>query len=181
MADRRPPEQVEESRVRRAEVMRLRRAGATFEQIGEQLGISKQAAHKLYKAMLAEIPRDEIETYRAEQVERLDELLRKAHEVLARKHLTVSQGRVVRLGRPIINDDGEAEIDEGHGEPLEDDAPILMAIKTILGIEERRAKLLGLDAPSKANVTVSDAITSEIEQLAAQLSVAVEVPEAPKP
>lgn len=48
----------------------------------------------------------------------------------------------------------------------------LKAIETVLKIVDRRSRLLGLDAPIKTDVTVSDAITSEIEQLAAQLSIA---------
>jgi len=165
------PARKEDTQRDRAEVMRLRRQGNTFEAIGEQLGVTRQRAHQIYWQALKEIPAQEVSEYRAEQVERLDEMLRKAYEVLDRKHLTVSQGRVVRLGKPFVNDDGEAEVDDGRGEPIEDDAPTLNAIKTILAIEERRAKLLGLDAPTKTNVTVSDTITSEIEQLAAQLGM----------
>jgi hypothetical protein len=45
--------------------------------------------------------------------------------VLERKHLVVSHGKIVRLGQPFINDDGEAEVDDGRGEPLEDDASVL--------------------------------------------------------
>jgi hypothetical protein len=37
-----------------------------------------------------------------------------------------------------------------------------MAIKTILAIEERRAKLLGLDAPSKQQVEVDGGLRYEI-------------------
>ncbi|MEV8638110.1 helix-turn-helix domain-containing protein [Streptosporangium sp. NPDC051023] len=165
MSDRRPPAEREESRLRRAEVMRLRRVGHTFEQIGEQLGITRQAAHKLYKACLAEIPAEEIATYRAEQAARLDALLVEANEVLARKHVTVSNGKVITI----------------DGEPLEDDGVILDAIKTILDIEARRAKLFGLDAPTKTAVTVSDSITAEIENLAAQLGLNVGAAEPAEP
>lgn len=52
----------------------------------------------------------------------------------------------------------------------------LKAIETVLKIVDRRCRLLGLDAPIKADITVSDAITSEIERLAAQLGVADETP-----
>lgn len=165
------PARKEDSQRQKAEVLRLRRIGTTFQAIGDQLGITRQRAHQIYKTALGEIPFDEVTTYRAEQLERLDALLVEANAVLAREHLMVSQGRVVRLGEPFINADGEADIAVGQGEPLEDDAPVLAAISTILKIEERRAKLLGLDAPTKTNVTVSDAITSEIEQLAAQLGM----------
>jgi hypothetical protein len=136
----------EEDQERRAEVMRQRRRGQTFEAIGEQLGITKQRAHQLYWDTLKDIPRQETDLHRAEQAERLDEMLRKAYEVLEKRHITVSNGKVIYL------DDG----------PMEDDAPTLMAIKTILQIEERRAKLLGLDTPVKQQVEVDGSLRYEI-------------------
>jgi hypothetical protein len=136
----------EETQERRAEAVRLRRRGVSFEDIGDALGVTKQRAHQIYRAALAEIPAQEVAEYRAEQAERLDEMLRKAYEVLERKHITVNNGKVIYL------DD----------EPMEDDAPTLMAIKTILQIEERRAKLLGLDAPARQQVEVDGSLRYEI-------------------
>lgn len=45
------------------------------------------------------------------------------------------------------------------------------AIEKALMIEDRRARLLGLDAPTKHQVTVSDTMTAEIEALAAELGL----------
>jgi hypothetical protein len=39
-------------------------------------------------------------------------------------------------------------------EDVLDDGPILKAIETLLRVAERRARLLGLDVPVKANVTI---------------------------
>lgn len=141
------PARRDESQQRRAEVIRLKRQGRSFESIGEHLGITRQRAHQIYKAALDEIPAQEVNEYRAEQAERLDEMLRKAYEVLERKHITVSNGKVIYL-------------DE---EPLEDDAPTLMAIKTVLQIEERRAKLLGLDTPVKQQIGGEVQVTYSFE------------------
>lgn len=138
----------EDTQQRKADVMRLRRQGHTFEAIGDQLGITKQRAHQIYSAALAEIPAQEVGEYRAEQAARLDELLTKAHEVLARGHVHVSQGRVVR--------------DDETGEPVRDDGPTLAAIKTILDIEARRAKLLGLDTPVRQEFDVSGGVRYEV-------------------
>lgn len=137
----------EEDQERRTEVMRLRRHGQTFEAIGERLGITRQRAHQLYWDTLKKIPAQGVAAYRAEQAERLDEMLRKAYEVLERKHITVSNGKVIYL------DDA----------PMEDDAPTLMAIKTVLAIEERRAKLFGLDTPVKQLVGGEVSVTYNFE------------------
>lgn len=146
MTDRRPPDQVEESANRRAEVVRLRRTGMTFESIGEQLGITKQAAHKLWHKTMKGIPVVEVESYRAEQRMRLDALLERANDILDAKHVLVQHGRVVELG----------------GEPLRDRGPELDAIKAILDIEQRRAKLDGLDTPVKQQLEVDGGLRYEI-------------------
>lgn len=146
MGDRRPPEQVEESRHRRAEVVRLRRTGMTFEAIGEQLGITKQAAHKLWHKTMKDIPVAEVETYRTEQRMRLDALLQRANEILDAPHVVVQHGKVVMY----------------DGEPLRDRGPELDAIAAILKVEERRAKLDGLDTPVKQSIEVDGGIRYEI-------------------
>lgn len=137
----------EEDQERRTEVMRLRRHGQTFEAIGDRLGITRQRAHQLYWDTLKKIPAQEVAEYRAEQAERLDDMLARAYEVLERKHITVSNGKV------IYHED----------KPLEDDAPTLMAIKTVLAIEERRARLFGLDTPVVQKVAGDVTVTYSFE------------------
>jgi hypothetical protein len=137
--DTRTPAEKEDAALRDRRIMQMRREGCTFQAIGDELGFSRQYAHERYTALLKDIAGHEVAEYRREQEERLDGLLRKAHEVLERQHITVSNGQVVRL----------------DGQPVPDDAPTLAAIKTILDIETRRAKLLGLDAPTKTEVSGS--------------------------
>lgn len=45
------------------------------------------------------------------------------------------------------------------------------AIGSVLKVMDRRAKLLGLDAPVRTNVTLTDSVSAEIEALAAQLGM----------
>ena len=45
----------------------------------------------------------------------------------------------------------------------------LAAIDRLLRVQERRAKLLGLDAPAKSDVRVTDVLDEQIQQLAAEL------------
>ncbi|MEU8404303.1 helix-turn-helix domain-containing protein [Nonomuraea sp. NPDC048892] len=132
---------------RRAEVLRLRRTGMSFPAIGERLGVTRQRVHQIYWAALREIPVQEVTDYRAEQLERLDALPVKANEVLERHHITVSNGRVVTL----------------DGEPLQDAGPLLDAIKTVLDIETRRAKLMGLNTPVKQQLQTEETITYAFE------------------
>lgn len=137
--DTRSPAEKEVAAHRDRRIMQLRREGCTFQAIGDELGFSRQYAHERYTELLREIAGHEVAEYRREQEERLDGLLRKAHEVLEREHITVSNGQVVKH----------------NGLPVPDDGPTLAAIKTVLDIETRRAKLLGLDAPTKTEVTGS--------------------------
>ncbi|MEU8362337.1 hypothetical protein AB0C27_40595 [Nonomuraea sp. NPDC048882] len=137
----------EEDQQRRTKVMELKRRGHSFEAIGAQLGISKQRAHQLYWDTLKKIPVQEVAEYRVEQAERLDEMLRRAYEVLERRHITVSNGRV------IYHED----------EPLADDGPTLQAIRTVLAIEEQRARLLGLNAPVKQELGGEVQVTYSFE------------------
>jgi hypothetical protein len=91
------------------------------------------------------------------ELDRLDMMWRAAVEVLRRKHVTVSHGKVVIV----------------DGQPLPDDAPVLNAIDRLLSIQARRAKLLGLDAPKKIEVLSMDVIDAEILRLSAELGVTV--------
>jgi len=122
--------------------MELRRTGASFGAIGEELGVSGEWVRRIYYDTLRQIPAEAVATYRQEQLERLDHLQERANEVLARKHLTVQNGKVVTL--PHEGDDG-ATTDL----PLEDDGPTLEAVRTILQIEKLRAELLGTPAPQR--------------------------------
>lgn len=97
--------------------MRLRVLGATYAQIGERLGISKQAAHEYVTTELALLRAQTAEA--AEQVRDLE---------LARLDAVL----VPQL---------KAAIEGSQG-----------AVDRVLRIQERRAKLLGLDAPTKSEV-----------------------------
>lgn len=142
----RSPAQKEDTHRQRAEVLRLRRTGMSFEKIGEQLGVTRQRAHQVYKTALEEIVLEDVTLYRTEQAERLDALLEQANEVLAANHVVVQHGKVV------MHD----------GAPLTDRGPVLDAIKTIIDIESRRAKLLGLDTPVKQAVEVDGGLRYEV-------------------
>lgn len=153
-----------ETATRDAEAARLRTRGLTYRQIAAELDMAGPGkAYEAVRRVLAETTQEAADDLRTVELERLDLMYQAALKVLETEHLTISHGKV------IYRDD--------TGLPLADDGPVLVAIDRMLKIQERRAKLLGLDAPTKANVTVSDAITTEIERLAAQLGIADEAPE----
>jgi hypothetical protein len=162
------PERKETTAEMMADIVRLRRDRVEFADIGAQMAAKyrteapdqpyvKQWMHELYVRALKEIPANEVNEYRAEQLDLLDELMREALAIMRRDHLSVSQGRVVRLGQPIIVD-GEAVIAEGAGEPVLDDGPRLSAITELRKLLERMAKIVGSDSPVKVEQTGSTTV-----------------------
>lgn len=152
-----------ESAQRDAEAARLRSRGLSYRQIASELGyFDGSGARKAVQRALAAIRAEGAEEVRQLQLQQLDYLTTKALEVLERHHVTVSNGRLIKV------DD----------QPLEDDGPVLQAIDRLLKIQERRAKLLGLDAPTQHQVVTLDAIEAEIARLTAQFADGVEAPEA---
>ena len=163
---------------RRAKATRLRAQGLTYQQIAAQLGY-KTAANAIQDVQryLASTAREATDEVRAIEVQRLDqalvELLQIQNEitkVLRKKHVVVSHGHIVL---------------DDTGTPLEDDGVALTALTHLMAvidrrirIMERRAKLLGLDAPTKHEVITIDAIENEIRKLNAELSAVPDPTEA---
>lgn len=140
---------------RDAEACRMRRDGNTYEQIAERLGYAGrgEAYNGVQRALLA-IVREPAEDLRNFELDRLDYMYYKVLEVLHRRHYTVQHGKVVSLAD-----------ENGNLTPLEDDAPVLNAVDRLLRIQERRARLLGLDAPKQIEIITLDAIQAEIRRL----------------
>jgi hypothetical protein len=143
--------------LRRAQALAMRKAGASYPEIaaaGLGYKTTAAAAQDVQRALLAVVAEPAVEV-RALELMRLDDLWVKAAEVLNRQHVTVSHGRIVKA------DDGE---------PLLDDGPVLAAIDRLLKIQERRAKYLGLDAPTKVEVLTIDTIDAAIRDAEAELA-----------
>lgn len=113
-----PAGQKENAAERRVNALNLRKSGASFRQIGDQLGVDAATAYRDVQRALADLAkeqRESAEQLRQLELERLD-ALQIALWVQARQG---NQGAVDR----------------------------------VLRIMERRARLLGLDAPTKADIT----------------------------
>lgn len=143
-----------EDATRDEKAARLRARGWTYPRIAAEMDYdSRASAYHAVERVLRETVREAGDDLRALELERLDAMWAAAVEVLDRQHVTVSNGRIVELG----------------GEPLEDDAPVLAAIDRMLKIQERRARLLGLDAPVKRDLTLTDERAARIEALVEEL------------
>jgi hypothetical protein len=85
------------------------------------------------------------------QLEKLDEIERRARELIERPHY------ILHDGKPVL--------DPATGEPLRDDEPVLRGIDVGLGVLRLRAQILGLDAPQRHHLVDESGNTIDITQL----------------
>lgn len=128
-----------ETVARDAEAARMRSRSMTYQQIGDALGVSRQAAHQMVQRAMAETLAEPAAAVRQFELDKLDAAERLVLAALDRKHYVVSHGKVIRFG-----EDADA---------LEDDGFVLSAVAHLIRISESRRKLLGLDAPQKVEQT----------------------------
>lgn len=171
--DSRWPEEKERSAEFDADVVRLRRQRTEFAEIGRLMALkyrdddperpfTRQSMHARWKKAIAAVPAKEVNAHRAELNEQLDELLDRVNEVLRRDHVLVSNGRLMRIGEPFINEHGEAEISEGQGEPLRDDGPIIAAAAEMRKLIGEIRQLNGLTVPVKQELGVDATVSYTI-------------------
>lgn len=156
MASKARVTRAEQDRQRDAEAARLRAMRLTFDQIAERMGYADASgAWRAAQRGLQRAVREPHQDMVALDLAELDEMAREAWKVLRATHYLVDKGNVAML----------------HGEPLLDDAPVLAAIGRLLDIQTRRAKLVGLDAPTRSRVEVVslDAVEAEIMRLEAEI------------
>ncbi len=155
-----------ETAERDAKACALRAEGLTYDAVAKQMGYADPAtARNAVQRALMAIVEPSAARLRTLELARLDLLLGKAWSVLKAEHIVVSQGRV--MGDPRT------------GEPMVDHGPVLQAIATVLKIMERRAKLMGLDAPVKVEAITVDQIDAEVARLAAEMGMVDERPQVP--
>jgi hypothetical protein len=128
---------------RRAEMMRLRAEGLTLAQIGEQMGITADAVQGVIDRALRSMVKAPADELRALELARCDELMTEAMAIVRAPMQTV------RSGDPVQDPESCAVVVE----VVADAAPKLAAINTVLRVMERRARLLGLDMPTKTALT----------------------------
>jgi orotate phosphoribosyltransferase-like protein len=131
---------------KRKRIVKLRDQGLTYREICDEVGLSLNAVWQHYQAAMRDIPAAEAAAHREnlskhlnEQLDRIDMAREAAMEVLAARHVMVSQGRVVSI----------------EGEPIIDDAMVLTAIDRLIKLDDQEAKLLGLYAETKMKTSVT--------------------------
>ena len=147
------------SRERDNRAWAYRRSGLSYDQVARAAGYaSVSGAYKAVQRAIAENAAENGDEARQIEAARLDDLTRTLMRVLTTKHYIVAtNGAVVR--------------DPETREPLADDGPVIQAVAGLTRISERRAKLLGLDAPARRDVTI-DMVNQEIMTLEQQLTAA---------
>lgn len=148
----------EETKHKQCQILAMRRDAMSFPQIAKQLGHTSPYVHKLYTKALKDIIKEDVESTRAIELMRLDKLYREATKVLDSFHPMVNSGEVVR---DVIDDEiGQPVINPATGNPvmvrLQDVGPRLAAIDRAVRIMDRRARLLGLDAPTRKEISGPD-------------------------
>lgn len=124
---------------------------------GRPDGFSLPYVYKMYRKALSLIISEEVEQVRKVELMALDDLQAEVLKVLRGFHPLVHQGQIVRDF--LEDENGNLILDEeGNQIPvkLQDDSVKLQAVNAALKIMERRARLLGLDAPTKVAATNPD-------------------------
>lgn len=122
---------------RKADVLREKRPGVSFQTVADKLGISRQYAHKLYWEGMGEVLAPAVHAQREEQNAILRDTLERAYAIANKRHLAISGAEIVR---------------DQHGNPLIDDGPELASLREIRAIVADMAKLNGTLAPVTATI-----------------------------
>lgn len=110
-----------------------RSLGRPYRAIAADLGISVGRAHEAVRRAYKDIAEPLAGPARAAELALLEAARDAALAVMARHHVTVSNGQVIRL----------------DGAPLEDDGPVLAAATAVANISGKIHDLMGWKAPAK--------------------------------
>lgn len=141
-----------------AKVLAMRRDGMNPTQIARELDYSVTYIKKCLNSALKTIIIDNVEDLRKVENQKLDRLEKEVMAVLHAFHPMVSSGEIVR--DTLDDENGVPLIDPETGKfktyKLKDAGPALAAVAKAISVMERRAKMLGLDMPTKVAQTTPD-------------------------
>lgn len=143
-------------------IFELRRDNVSFPKIAAQLGpefgkpegFTQGWIYKLYKRALKNIIYEDVESVRKMELARLDELQHYIMQVLQGFQPLVNRGTIVV---DFMEDEHGNMLKDEEGNPipikLQDVSVKLNAVNVAIKLMERRARILGLDAPTKTALT----------------------------
>lgn len=159
------PEMIE-AREREERALAMKKIGANYPEIAQALGYhDRSGAKKAVSRALKRMGQEDAVEIRQIMVEQLNDLYRRTTEIYTRTHPLVSNGKVVR---------------DAEGNTLDDDGVKLHAIATLLRVQERTSKLLGLDAPRAVELSGPNGEAIPLEVRAAQVVERLRALPAPK-
>jgi hypothetical protein len=148
---------------RDAAAAQMRVESKSYQQIADALGFAdKGAAHHAVDRALKAVVREPAEALQKLMRARLDEMRVVARDIMLEEHYAHSAGRL------IFTPTGE----DGKSVPMVDRAPNLAAVDRLVKIEERAAKLDGLDAAVKFENLSLEAVQAQIAKLEAEAAEA---------
>ncbi len=145
-----------EVRDREALALRLRREGHDYGEIAQQVGWrSESTARDAVQRALRRRVEPDVEVLRNIEDDKLAEMERVCWAIIRADHWAYS------WGKPVLDE---------HGNRMQDPEPRLKAINTLVRLQERRARLFGLDAAAKRMIGVvsGEMVEESIADLDAQ-------------
>lgn len=116
----------------------------TLTSIANMVGVDIHRALKDYRKRNDK----EIEERVAAQVLRFDDLRRNLYGIMARRHLVVNQGKIMK---------------DDEGNPLRDDGPVIAAISQLIQLEDRQARVEGTYAREKIDLALETRVENEAQ------------------
>ena len=141
-----------DKQLRDHEIWDLRSRGHSVSAIVEATGLSDAQVRGSLSRVAEQYKLESAAEIIKMELDRLDIMLVHAMDALDRTYIAYSNGRAMR------DDDDNL---------VEDVAPVMKAIDTILKIMDRRSRYLGLDAPSKSEASIS--LTQSAKQIDLQV------------
>jgi hypothetical protein len=141
------------------QALHMKAQGHTLQEIADSMGMSgdpRKAARSIRRAA-ATAYRWASDEARMLEMESLDQL----------EHMLWTR---LRGDQPFLSNARGVVTDPNSGEPLEDARYALETHDRIMRIKERRAKLMGLDAPTKSEVITIDKVDAEIKKLESEIA-----------
>lgn len=138
---------------RDGDIWRWYARGMTQEALATKYGITQERVSQIIKQINAQMPEVDISEQRTKLLDSLDDM-----GVMVAEIADLPPAQAYSNGRPMVNEDGSPILDYGTK---------MAATDRFLKIAERRAKILGLDAAVKAEVTVNERAREQAQEAAA--------------